>query len=145
MYISLDEFVQLHEEMNDWFDLGGILYFGWVIPAGFAVALFALTYAGFLIHLPRSVRTQFCLAGATYVTGALGIELLLGYWTDIAGNRNFTYALIDLVEESLEMLGVSLFFLALADYLCTPSGTVQIALQAKATPRPSTALRPPSS
>ncbi len=128
-YISLDEFVQIHEAMNAWFDWGGILYFGWVMPAGIAVIIFALAYARFLTHLPRPVRDRFLVAGAIYVAGALGMELPLGYWTDLSGNRNFTYALIDFVEESLEMLGVTLFFLALVAYVSAPTGTVQIALQ----------------
>ncbi len=127
-YISLDEFVQIHEAMNTWFDWQGVLYFGWVVPAGMAVAVFALAYAGFLAHLPHRVRTRFFLAGAIYVTGALGMELLLGYWTTRAGSHNFTYALIDLVEESLEMLGGTLFFLALIEYLSAPSGTLQVGL-----------------
>ena len=45
------------------------------------------------------------------------MELPLGYWTERHGNDNLVYALIDLVEESLELLGVSLFLVALVEYL----------------------------
>ncbi len=33
LYISLDEFISIHEEMSNWFDYDGVLYCGWVIPA----------------------------------------------------------------------------------------------------------------
>ena len=33
LYIALDEFVSIHEEMSTWFTYDGVLYFGWVIPA----------------------------------------------------------------------------------------------------------------
>ena len=38
--------------------------------------------------------------------------------TILAGDRNLVYGLIDLVEESLEMLGATLFFCALLGYMC---------------------------
>ena len=40
--------------MNDWFELPGVLYYGWVIPAAFLVSLFLLVYARFLAHLSPS-------------------------------------------------------------------------------------------
>ncbi len=130
LYISLDEIVQLHEHASAWFDVGGVLYFSWVIPGAIVVALFALSYWGFLAHLPRSVRHRFVLAGAIYVGGALGLELPLGYWTERAGNDNLTYGMIDLVEESLEMIGASLFLYSLLQYLAAPSGVVRISVKA---------------
>lgn len=63
---------------------------------------------------------QFITAGVTYVTGALLMELPLGWWTERAGNENLTYAAIDHVEELLEMWGASLFLAALVDEL-TPA------------------------
>jgi hypothetical protein len=127
-YISLDEVVQIHEEMSDWFDYGGVLYFSWVIPAGIAVAILGLIYLRFLGHLPGHFRNRFVLAGGLYVGGALGTELALGYWTDMAGRSNFTYAMIDLVQESLELAGVALFFYSLVEYLCQPAGGLGIEL-----------------
>ena len=76
-YISIDEFVQIHEEMNAWFDLSGALYFGWVIPAAILVSIFVLSYWRFLAHLPWMTRFRFIRAGAVFVGGAMGIELIL--------------------------------------------------------------------
>jgi hypothetical protein len=65
----------------------------------------------------RSPRRQFLIAGAIYVGGALGMELPLGWWTERAGSDNLVYALIDGVEETMELSGTTLFLLALVEYL----------------------------
>ena len=135
-YISLDEVVQLHEEMSDWFDCGGVLYFSWVIPAGIVVAVLGLVYLRFLGHLPAHFRNRFVLAGCLYVGGALGTELLLGYWTEYAGRSNFVYAMIDLVQESMELTGVSVFFYSLVEYLFRPTGRLQVELVRSEEPAP---------
>ncbi len=128
-YISLDEAVQIHEHAGGWVDAGGILYFDWVIPASILVAILGVSYLGFLAHLPRIVRWRFVAAGLLYVGGAVGMELPLGWWTDQAGRHNLTYALIDWVEESLEMIGVSVFLYALIGYAAQPLGVVRILVQ----------------
>jgi hypothetical protein len=119
LYISMDEASQIHELLNNLWDLPGIFYFPWVIPAGILVALFAITYLPFLFHLPPKTRLKVASAGVIYVGGALGVELILGYWSDVHGTDNFGYSLIDWVEELMEMLGASLFCSALLDYLGT--------------------------
>ena len=125
-YISLDEVAQLHENAGQWFDFGGALYFGWVIPASIVVLIFGLSYLRFLANLPVAFRNRFVLAGAIYVGGALGMELPLGYWTEIAGRSNFIYGMIDLVEESLELIGTSVFLYFLVEYLIRVSDVVRI-------------------
>ena len=116
-YISIDEFVQIHEEMNAWFDLSGALYFGWVIPAAILVSIFVLSYSRFLTHLPRITRYRFIRAGAVFIGGAMSVELILGYWTDLHGSSNLGYGIIDWVEESMELAGVGLFLSALVAVL----------------------------
>lgn len=125
-WISLDEFVGIHEEMSNWFDYGGVLYFSWVIPASVLVVLFGAAYLRFLGDLPRHFRRRFVLAGALYVGGALLMELPLGYWTDVAGHSNLVYGMIDLVEESLELAGTFLFLYTLVEYLTTPGGALRL-------------------
>ena len=133
-YISIDEFVTLHEEMNAWFDLSGALYFGWVIPAALLVSMFVLAYWRFLAHLPGTTRFRFVRAGAVFVGGAMGVELILGYWTDLHGSRNLGYGIIDWVEETMEMAGAGLFLSALVAVLADQTG--QVRLVAGAPPPP---------
>jgi hypothetical protein len=116
-YFSLDEAIEIHEHLGGHLDLGGLLYFDWVVPAALFVLLVGLVYARFLFHLPPGTRRGFVVAGVVYVSGALLMELPLGYWTERAGDENLTYALIDFVEESLEIAGSSYFVLVLARYL----------------------------
>lgn len=116
LYMSLDEATELHEHLGGMFGTGGVLYFDWVIPAAVVVAVVGVSFIPFLRSLPPATRNRFIVAGAIYVSGALLTELPLGYWTERAGDDNFTYALIDFVEETLEMVGAGLFLAALWSY-----------------------------
>ena len=119
-YLSIDEFVEIHELLTAVPGLGnlhGLLYYGWVVPAAFVVLAFALSYLKFLFHLPMTTRIKVALAGALFVGGALGVELILGAWTETHDEDNFVWAMIGLVEESMEIMGSSLFLYALLEYL----------------------------
>jgi hypothetical protein len=113
--MSLDEAIEMHEHLGGLIGTGGPLYFDWVIPAVLVVAGLALVYVPFLRELPPRRRRQFVIAGAVYLGGAVLAELPLGWWTEHAGTDNPTYAMIDWVEETLELAGASLFLLALAE------------------------------
>lgn len=115
-YISIDETVQIHERMNAWFDWGGALYFGWVVPASIFVLVLSISMLGFLKRLPSATRRRMILAACLFVGGAIGIELVLGVWTDSEGSHNLGYALIDWVEESMELSGIALFVYALVAF-----------------------------
>lgn len=127
-YISMDEVVGVHEAASWWFDTSGWLYFGWVIPASVIVLVFGLYQVGLLRALPVRTRRQFMIAGALYVGGALVMELPLGRWAEGHGSDNLGYALIDLVEESLELLGASLFLAALVEHLQRVHGGLRLTL-----------------
>jgi hypothetical protein len=133
LYISIDEAVCIHEMLNQFIDLPGIFYFGWVIPAGVLVTIFWLSYLRFLIELPARTRLGFLISGATYVGGALGVELVLGYWSALHGTENLGYGLIDALEETLEMLGASMFIYTLATVLAGEGRSFHIAFSP---PRP---------
>lgn len=135
LYISLDETASIHEGAG-FLKLHGVLYFSWVIPASVIVAAIGVAYLRFLAHLPRRTRVRFIVSGAIYVFGALVMELPLGYWTERQGSRNFVYAAIDVVEEGMEILGATLFLLALAGYISERRFALSLSL-APSRPRPS--------
>lgn len=67
------------------------------------------------------MRALFVLAGGMCVGGALGMELIGGkVWGDY-GRDSGVYALVNTVEEVLEMAGAIIFLYALLTYLagCT--------------------------
>lgn len=131
-YLSIDEFVEIHEWLSVLPGLGhlhGIFYYGWVIPAAFVVAAFALSYSRFLFHLPMSTRVKVALAGALYVGGALGVELVLGLWTETHDELNFVWTMIGAVEESMEIMGSSLFLYALLEYIGRTTPDLRVAVR----------------
>jgi hypothetical protein len=132
LYISIDEIMQLHEALHDVVDVDakGVLFFRWVIPAAVIVLVVLLSYLRFLLALEPRTRNRFLLAGAIYVGGALGMELPLGWWADQNGIHNLVYGLIDAAEESMEMLGLNLFLLALLDHLAREEFSVRFAPRA---------------
>jgi hypothetical protein len=125
-FVSLDEVLGLHERANELFDFGGVLTFGWVILGGAAVVLIGVLCLPLLLALPSSIRRRFVLSAILYVGGALLMELPLGYWTARTGGGDLGYALIDFVEESMEILGATIFLGALLDYLAAQHGTLRL-------------------
>ena len=112
MLLSLDEAIELHELLGG-AELHGVLYFSWVVPGALLTGVFGLSYLGFWLRLPAPTRRGFALAFALYVGGALGMELPLGAWVEVHGDENLGYALLDAVEESLEIVGLSVFLVAI--------------------------------
>lgn len=114
VYASIDESVQLHEHLGGHYEFGGILYFDWVIWAAVLVVALAIAFWPFVRALPAITRTRLVVAGAIYLGGAIAMELPLGWWTDRHGVDGLGYALIDWVEETMEMIGAALALFALA-------------------------------
>lgn len=81
------------------------------------VLIFVLAYLRFLAALPARTRNLFLLAGAIYVAGALGVEMIGGRHAFVFGRYNFAYTMIATLEEFLEMLGILLFVQALLSYM----------------------------
>jgi uncharacterized membrane protein YfcA len=83
LYLSVDEIGQLHEDfdypMQKLLNATGFLYSAWIVPFGFLVAIFALSYSKFLFHLPVSTKKMFVAAFALYIGGAIGMEMPGGY------------------------------------------------------------------
>jgi hypothetical protein len=107
-YASLDEAAELHEHMGGNFAFGGVLYFDWIIPAAILLLALVMIFWPFVRALETSTRRRLILAGVIYVSGAVIMELPLGWWTDRAGSDTLGYALIDWVEETMELAGAAL-------------------------------------
>jgi hypothetical protein len=112
-WMSIDEAIELHEHLGGLVGTGGVLYYDWVIPAVMILAALALIYVPFVRALAAPTRMRLVVAAAIYVSGALVMELPLGWWTETYGSDGLGYALIDWVEETLEMVGACLALVAL--------------------------------
>ncbi len=121
LFLSIDETAGLHERLikplRSALHTSGILFYAWVIPYGIFLIAMMLIYLRFLFSLAVRFRYLIIFAGILYVAGALGGELIGGYWVELHGVENITYALITTCEESLEMAGVLVFIYALMSYI----------------------------
>lgn len=129
LFLSIDEFVSLHERLirpmrrligigeHSWF------HWAWVIPYEIFVLALLVFYLKFILHLTPKVRIRCVLAAALFVSGAIGLEILGGYYHSIAGlgshTNDATYSALQLVEETLEMSGIVVFINALLLHLET--------------------------
>lgn len=121
IYLAFDEQVGIHERLiapiQERFHPEGIFMFAWVIVALPLVIVFALASIPFLRGIPSRTRNLFLVAGAMYVGGALGMEMVGSWYTDTFGDENLVYNIVVTIEESLEMFGCVAFIYALLDHL----------------------------
>jgi drug/metabolite transporter (DMT)-like permease len=109
LYLSADECAQLHElarripqsALPD----SPLFYWPWVLFGGAAVIVLGMAFWRFLWALPPDTRRNLLLAGALYVGGALGLELL-GATIEHQRWSEGLLVLEETAEELLEMLGV---------------------------------------
>jgi lipid-A-disaccharide synthase-like uncharacterized protein len=121
LLLSFDEAAVLHERlikpMRNFVDAGGVFHFAWVVPGMIAVALFGLTFLMFFLNLERRFKFLFFLSLAVYIGGVIGGEMVSGYFAANLGQKNFTYAVVASLEESVEMIGCVLIIYALLEYI----------------------------
>jgi hypothetical protein len=130
LYLASDEAAKIHEKFIDpmraLLNATGFLYFTWVVPFGFLVAIFLISYSKFLFHLPASTKKMFVAASILYIGGAIGMEMLGGYQAFTGGMQTIPYLITATVEELLEMLGIVVFIHALMSYINKYLGEVDL-------------------
>jgi hypothetical protein len=128
LYMSFDEISAIHEKLI--FPVRGmlgekhfgVLYFAWVLPAIILVIFLLLYFLKFLRSLPRRTMFLFLLSGVIFLGGAIGFEMIDGYWTEmqgpgVDGKDNVGYIILSTIEETLEMSGIILFIWSLLSYI----------------------------
>ena len=134
IYLGIDEIFSLHEIFLDSSFLprfDAFFHFRWVILGIILVATVATVFFPFLLRLPRITAIRLFIAGAVYVSGALGLEMIGGYLAETFGQRSVPYVIETLLEESLENIGIVLAFRCLILHLAVvlpppPPGAVQL-------------------
>ncbi len=123
IFMSIDESIQVHEHLAEILrpklssDLSGLLYWSWVIVYGFLFLVVCIYMLRFVLNLPAFTRKMFFLSAFLFVGGALGLELLEGYFFKLYGINHIYNRVLYCIEELLEMFGVSIFIYGLLDYL----------------------------
>jgi len=139
-FLAMDELLELHERLiqpvREAMNAEGLLYYAWVIPYGIAAIAFAALYSRFLYRLPRKTAVRFVVAGALFVLGAVGMEMLGGSYFESFGANNPGYVLLQTVEEGLEMFAIVLFIYALADHISDRFGELTVQITPRSGPQP---------
>jgi hypothetical protein len=146
LFLSLDEVASIHEAIGAQAERllhsatgltpGGAISYFWVVPGAVFVVIILLAYLRFLANLPQTTRRWFLFAGALFVLGALGIEMLSAQVSSSSeGIANFfgmelglsrhsgsaipkiMIGLQTCAEEMFEMLGLTAFVYALLAYI----------------------------
>ena len=119
--MAVDEAVSFHEVLIDpvrnLVNGSGIFHFAWVIPGAIGVFALGLYFLPFLLRLPRRVSWLFVASGALYVGGALGLEMVGGAMADAFGTASPAYIAAFVVEEGLEIAGLTAFLLSLFAFI----------------------------
>lgn len=131
--LSMDEASSIHELFTEplrrLLHTSGFFYFAWVIPGLAFVLTIAIIYWRFLLHLPTRTRWLFVVAAILYIAGAIGTELVGGWYVELYGRKNLIYSILAMLEETLEMFGIIVFVYALLDYVIVNVGEVRIRIR----------------
>ena len=121
VFLSIDEAISIHERVGDrvaaTIETSGFFLWAWVIPYGILALVVSAGYLPFLLRLPADTRWRFILAGALYVGGALGVEMIEARIVDQLGSGTLAVAILAVLEEGLEMTGAALFVVVLLRHL----------------------------
>ena len=122
-YLSLDEMTQLHEKWGRLLPdaLDPKILYGWTVVGFLIVLAVGLIYFRFLRALTPETRRLFMLAGALYIGGALGFEVIASYSNFYMGEAVYDVSLwriiITHIEETMELAGIVVFLYALLQYI----------------------------
>lgn len=121
MLLSVDEIGSFHniplvsEEAAR--GVSDFLAISWVIHGMAAVAAVGVVFVPFLRALPRTTALDLVRAGAVYVGGALGMEMIGARFIFAIGFEHPIVSVILTIEEGMEMFGVLLLLTALFRYI----------------------------
>lgn len=129
--LAVDEWMSFHERMNDVvrsiLPTGGVFHFAWVIAGITFVLIMGGLYWTFLWQLPKQYRRLFLMAAGFYLGGAIGMEMVSGYYADTHQTWIGTiWLLLTTFEEALEMIGAITFIYALLLYIQETVGELKL-------------------
>ncbi len=141
LFLGLDEGLSIHEKIGrpvkSVVETTGIFHYAWLLPALLGVTVVMILYIPFFRHLPQKIQRLIWLALAAYLGGALGMEMVAGFYLSSTQQMNpMIWAVMTLTEEGLEMLGVLFLIRALLSYMAEYTREVRICVG----DRPSLAL-----
>ena len=106
LFLGFDELFAVHERLGrpvrEAWNLSGIFFFAWVLPYGAAVLLLAMLFLPVWWRLNQPSRFWLGMSAATYLAGALGMEMIGGLYRQ----PDLLFVSLATIEESLELAGL---------------------------------------
>ena len=131
IFLAIDEFFQIHEifiipDLRPY--LSPALGSTWVMPYTALVIYLGWRFSKFLRSLGQRTRRKFIQSATIFLSGAIGMEMVGSYLvrTGIIRLHSIWYGSITGIEELLEILGLIMFLIALANYLIKKNGAIHI-------------------
>ncbi len=133
--LAIDEAVLFHEmidaAIHQRFETSGALFFPWVIVGGVFVIVVGAIFIPFVYKKSKRTFKLFMVAGAIFVAGAIGMEMVASLifsqaGSEEAGVKTLAHTISMTIEEACEMLGMIVFIFALLDYLATQFPMIEI-------------------
>ena len=109
----------------------GLVSGQWTAVYAVLLIILAFVYLPFLRHLWPRPAAMFVVAGAVFVTGAVGLELVGAYYYTTAqlDSKDFLYSVIAGIEDLFEMLGILLWMRSLLAYMSLNNIALQVNLE----------------
>jgi hypothetical protein len=119
-FLSLDEMLMFHDRLSAplrALGASGAFFFAWVIPYGIAVVLLGLMYLRFFLSLTPRTRIMMFVAAGCFLGGSIGLEMISAVNYEDVQARTLLLDFYNLIEETLEMVGVLIFIRILTEEL----------------------------
>lgn len=123
-FLALDEALSIHEIIGNIIQgkiqTKGVFYFAWIIPYGILLLILAAFYFRFILNLPKKITSLLLLSGVIFVGGAIGMEMVGAKIAEPLGTsfrENLSYMIAYTLEETMEMLGITLLIYTQLLYL----------------------------
>lgn len=124
LVLSLDENPDIHSYFISMISKYGaqgqqfVMTYAWGMPYGAIVILFVFFLVRFISSLPRNIGNGFLISGTIYVFGAIVVATVSSAFLHIRTDHSIWHEVAASYEESLEMIGLSLFIFFLLKYIC---------------------------
>jgi len=115
-FLSIDEIAGIHESINS------VIEPTWAYGGAVIALVLALYFIPFLKSLPRKSLILFVIAGAIFVGGAVGMEII----GEPMESDSLIYNMTTLVEEGMEIFGIIIFSKALIQYMGLATINVEV-------------------
>jgi hypothetical protein len=106
LFLGFDELFAVHERLGrplrEAWNLSGIFFFAWVLPYGAAVLVLGMLFLPVWWRLNQRSRFWLGMSAATYLAGALGMEMIGGLYRQ----PDLLFVSLATIEESFELAGL---------------------------------------